>query len=88
MRFYRKAAHIIRDGSTTVIRTTATDYGDPEGYQAVLRVFEKEALLVVHTFRNGANPPIDDLLGKYRIAEAFGSELDGDHRGRVFLLES
>ncbi|MCR5093221.1 MAG: alpha-galactosidase [Lachnospiraceae bacterium] len=88
VRFYRKAAHIIRDGSTTVIRTTAVDYGDPEGYQAVLRVLEKEALLVVHTFRNGANPPIDDLLGKYRIAETFGSELDGDHRGRVFLLKS
>ena len=84
--FYGRVKHIIRDGFTSVIRTTATDYSAPKGYQAVLRVLEGEALLIVHTFENGANPPIDDLLSGYTVAETLGSELDGDFRGKIYHL--
>ena len=84
--FYEKIKHIIKDGKTTVICATAEDYSAPCGYQAVLRELENEALLIVHTFENGANPPIDDLLSGWEIKAAFGSELDGDFRGRAYLL--
>ena len=40
--FYRKAAHIIRDGKTTRIETTARSYLHPEGYQIVERVLGNE----------------------------------------------
>lgn len=87
IQLYGRVRHIIKNGYTSVIRATAEDYSDPEGYQAVLREYENEALLIVHTFKNGANPNIDDLLNGRSIKEIFGSELDGDFRGKVFVLK-
>ena len=84
--FYGKVKHIIKDGFTKVIQSNVKDYLKPKGYQAVLRTLKDEALLIVHTFEDGANPPIDDLLKGWTVKESFGSELDGDFRGKVFLL--
>ena len=83
---YGRVKLIIKNGFTSVIRTTAEDYSEPEGYQAVLRKYENEAFLIVHTFKNGANPPIADLLEGYSVKEEFGSELDGEFRGKIFVL--
>ena len=85
--FYSQITPIIKDGYTSVIECTAEDYNDPQGYQIVLRECENQALLVVHTFTGGANPPVDKYLAGYEVVKAFGSELDGDFRGRVYLLE-
>ena len=85
--FYNKVKHIIKAGFTKVIRTNVKDYLKPKGYQAVLRTLGTQALLIVHTFEDGANPPVDDLLEGWSIKECFGSELDGDFRGRVMLME-
>jgi alpha-galactosidase len=87
IKFYDKIKEIIRDGFTAEIRSDVKDYSNPEGYQAVLRTLGDSALLIVHTFKNTANPPINDLLDGYRIADAFGSELDGELRGKAFLLK-
>ena len=84
--FYGRVKHIIKDGFTKVIRTNVKDYLKPKGYQAVLRELGNEALLIVHTFEDGANPPIDDLLKGWNIKESLGSELNGSFRGKVFLL--
>ena len=86
--FYGRVKDIIRSGFTSVIRCTSVSCEQPEGYQAVLRKYGNRAILVVHTFENGANPPIDDLLHGMNIVEAWGSELSGDFRARAFLLES
>ncbi len=48
-------------GYTEAIDTNVKDYSKPCGYQIVMRTIEKEALLIVHTFENGANPPIVNL---------------------------
>ena len=77
---------IIRDGFTKVIRTNVTDYSHPVGYQAVLRTLGDQALLLVHTLEGGANPPIGDLLEGWEIEETYGSGLDGDFRGKAYLL--
>jgi len=87
IRFYGEVKDIIRDGFTKVIRTDVTDYSHPVGYQAVLRTLGDRALLLVHTLEGGANPPIDDLLEGWKITETYGSELDGDFRGKAFLLK-
>lgn len=84
--FYGKVWHIIKDGYTKIIRTNVKDYLKPKGYQAVLRELGNEALLIVHTFEDGANPPIDKLLQDWTIKESFGSKLDGDFRGIVLYL--
>ena len=84
--FYGKVKHIIKDGFTKVINTNVKDYLKPKGYQIVLRTLGDEALLIVHTFENGANPPIGKYLDGWKLTEAFGSELDGDFRGKVFFL--
>lgn len=86
IRFYDRIKHIIKNGYTETIRQTVKDYTHPHGYGAVLRILGDEALLVVHTLENGADPQIDDLLNGYETVETFGSELDGDFRGRAFLL--
>lgn len=84
--FYDKIKDIIRDGYTSAIRTNVKDYSKPSGYQAVLRELGNKALLIVHTFEGGANPSICDLLDGYQVEETFGSALDGDFRGRAYLL--
>lgn len=85
--FYNKVKEIIRSGYTQVIRCTSVSYEKPSGYQAVLRTYGISSLLVVHTFENGANPPIDDLLYGKKIIGEYGSELTADFRAKVYLLE-
>lgn len=87
IKFYDRIKHIIRDGKTTLIRSNVKDYSRPEGCQAVLRELGSSALLIVHTFENGANPPINDILDDYTVTDTFGSELDGSFRGKAFILE-
>ncbi len=85
--FYNKTKEIIRSGYTQVIRCTAVSYEKPSGYQAVLRTYGTSSLLVVHTFENGADPKIDDLLCGKKVVETWGSELTHDFRAKVFLLQ-
>ena len=86
IKYYSEIKHIIKDGFTRNIISNVKDYSKPQGYQAVMRVLGSEALLIVHTFENGANPPIDSLLYGWKIKSEFGSGLDGDFRGKAFLL--
>lgn len=86
IKFYSKIKRIIKNGATTVIRTNVKDYSKPQGYQAVLREFEGEALLIVHTFEDGANPDIEDLISGYKVKETFGSDLTEDFSGKAYLL--
>jgi len=85
--FYAEIAPIIKDGYTSVIECTADDYSKPEGYQVVLRELGNKALMIVHTFKNGANPPVEKLLNAWKIAKTFGSDLNADFRGKAFILE-
>ena len=87
VKFYDEIKHIIKDGFTSVIECNVEDYSAPEGYQVVLRELGDEALLIVHTFKNGANPPYEEKLDGWKIKKEFGSSLDGDFRARAFLLE-
>ena len=81
--FYDEVKHIIRDGFTDILETNVKDYSRPEGYQAVRRVLGNEALLVIHTFKDGANPPTDAWTKGYSVIKRFGSTLDDDFRGEV-----
>ena len=72
---------------TRIIDCTADDYNDPTGYQIVLRELGDNALMIVHTFKNGANPPVEKYLEGWKIAKTFGSDLDDDFRGKAYLLE-
>lgn len=86
IKFYDKIKDIIKNGTTTIIDSTANDYNNLYGYQAVLREYSNKALLIVHTFENGTNVPLDKYLSGWTVVEAFGSELDGDFRGKAYLL--
>ncbi len=86
--FYNSVKEIIRNGFTETIRCTAVSYEKPAGYQAVLRTYGGKALLVVHTFENGANPPVDDLLSGMKIIGEYGDDLAGDFRAKAYLLEA
>ena len=87
IKFYDEIKHIIKDGFTSVIECSVEDYNDPEGYQAVLRELDNEALLIVHTFKNGAKPSYANILQNWKIKKEFGSNLDDDFRAKAFLLE-
>ena len=80
---YAQVRHIIRDGFTDVIESTVKDYSSPKGYQIVRRTLGDEALVVVHTFEGGANPPVSTWTQGYQEIKRFGSPLDGDLRGAV-----
>ncbi len=83
--FYAQVRHIIRDGYTDVLESTVRDYSRPEGYQIVRRVLGEEALLVVHTFEKGANPPVAPHLSGFEVVRRLGSDTDADFRGQVIL---
>lgn len=87
IRFYEEIKGIIKNGFTSLIECNAEDYYEPEGYQIVLRECEDKALLLVHTFRNGANPPYEKVLADWLVEKTFGSSLDGDFRAKAFLLK-
>jgi len=87
IRFYDEIKEIIKNGFTSLIACTVEDYYEPEGYQIVLREYENKALLIVHTFENGANPPYEKLLEDWRVEKSFGSSLDGNFRAKAFLLK-
>ncbi len=80
---YAQVHHIIRDGFTDVIESTVRDYSVPKGYQIVRRTLGDEALLIVHTFEGGANPPVSEWMAGYKVIKCFGSPLDGELRGSV-----
>lgn len=86
IKFYNEIKHIIKDGFTSVIECNTENYNEPEGYQIVLRELENESLLIVHTFKNGANPPIEKHLSNRTVIKEFGCDLDGDFRAKAFLL--
>ena len=87
IKFYDEIKGIIKDGYTSVIECTAEDYNDPQGYQIVLREYENQALMIVHTFKNGANPPYEKILENWVVEKDFGSDLDDDFRAKAFLLK-
>lgn len=84
--FYNTVHRIIRDGYTKWIISTPSGYLYPEGWQGVLRVLDDKALLVVHTFKEGANPPVDKWTEQYHILEKYGDSLNGDFQAAVSLL--
>ena len=86
IRLYDKVKRIIRDGFTEKIACTARSYAHPEGCQIVRRTLGDEALLIVHTFEKGGDPPIAEYLDGYEVLDALGSNLDGDFQGRVYWL--
>lgn len=85
--FYDKIKDIIKNGKTTAIDATTKDYNKPTGYQAVVREYGSKALLIVHTFENGANPDVEKYLAGYEIVDSFGSELNKDFQAKAFVLE-
>ena len=84
--FYNEVKHIIKEGVTTLIQTDVKDYSKPRGAQIVLRECGREALLIVHTFENGAKPRLDEILSGYQVKAAYGSDLSGDFQGKAFHL--
>lgn len=48
--FYRQVCRIIDLGTSEIDCHTGLSYKEPDGYQIVRRVWEQEALIVVHTF--------------------------------------
>jgi alpha-galactosidase len=84
--FYEKIKDIIKYGKTTIIDCKTKSYNNPVGYQAVIRECDDKALLVIHIFKDGANPPVENYLKGWNILETFGSNLDDDFQGKAFLL--
>lgn len=85
--FYAQVKDLIRDGYTDRIICTARSYNRPAGWQGVRRTLGDRALLVVHTFAGGANPPWQSLAAGYAVEARYGDALDGDFQAGAFLLK-
>ncbi|MCR5251468.1 MAG: alpha-galactosidase [Lachnospiraceae bacterium] len=53
--FYKKAAHVIKDGKTSYIGCDAKSYNEPAGSQLVIRELGNERLLVFHRFKGSCS---------------------------------
>lgn len=87
MDLYKTVSPVIRDGYTQMIACTTTSYDDLTGWQGVLRVCGDKALLVVHTFKNGAHPPVSEWTKGYTVIRHYGDELNEDFQAAVYFLE-
>ena len=56
MKFYRRAADIIKNGRTVLIDCAAESYNRPTGCQLVLREYNGEGLAVLHRFEDSRLP--------------------------------
>ncbi len=52
MDFYRKAADIIKNGSTILIKADTESYNNPTGEQLVIRQLDNRCLVIYHRFEN------------------------------------
>ena len=55
MRFYKSAAHIIKNGKTTLIHNTSKSNNKPNGGQLVIRELGNTKLVVFHRFENSSD---------------------------------
>ncbi len=63
--FYKRVAHIIKDGKTTYIGCDAKSYNEPTGSQLVIRELGNESLLVFHRFAESCS--MDEYLDKHAL---------------------
>ena len=85
MRFYRKAADIIKNGTTVVHEYTAGGYNDPKGQQLVLREWGNRGLAVYHRFAESAEEP-PRLPEGCRIVDEYG-RADRDFSAKAWIYE-
>jgi alpha-galactosidase len=98
---YRKAAPVIRDGTSRMISHIGASWRHPEGWQALVRTGsdERSILLVLHAFENAPDEVCIDLphgawedVGQFLCGECGISENQvkwrpgGDWQGGVLLL--
>lgn len=85
MAFYRMVSHIIRDGSTVLLRSTADCYNAPRGEQVVIRELGDRGLAVLHRFENSTLSQPELPKGSRILAE-YGSA-DRDFSAKAWLYE-
>ena len=73
LEFYKSAAHIIRDGRSVIYGEVSPSFRHPTGWQAVVRVLDKEALVVLHAFEHNEDEKI--FFGIPEFSGARGVEL-------------
>lgn len=77
--FYKKAAHLIRDGKSILTREGSASMRHPDGWQAVDRFAGKEHLVVLHAFAGEGPREIRLPIyggGSYRITDTYAA---GEH---------
>jgi alpha-galactosidase len=97
---YQKAAPVIKHGVSRRFGETGASWRHPRGWQAVIRVSTKQALVVLHTFKNAPEEISIPLAGEWELTDRLpraSVELSdgrllvktgGDFFGAVFLLKS
>lgn len=86
MLFYNKAAHIIKNGVTTLIQTDVKSYNDPIGSQLVIKETNNEKLIIYHRFK-GNNYPIDSsVFDGYQIIDEYG-DITREFSAKAWLLK-
>ena len=68
--FYRRAAHVVRDGEIRRIDCDVEYYRDPVGRQIYVKDCGEERLIIVHLLK-GRTPPVVLPLEGYRLTDAF-----------------
>lgn len=96
---YQKAAPVIKYGVSRRFGDVGASWRHPQGWQAVVRSSDKQALVVVHAFAGSPSEVEVPLKGNWKLQEAFsdgsaaiaGAVLKltrvADFSGSVFLLE-
>lgn len=85
MKAYRKAADIIRYGTTTHFTQTVDSYNDLEGNQLLVRKYRNRAMAVAHRFGKSAEADFSVMNG-WRETARYG-DASGDFTAEVRLYE-
>ena len=74
IKFYRKAADVIKNGITVYRACTVVNYNHPQGDQIVIREWKSKGILIWHRFENSGSlkpcfPEGSHIISEYGIAE-------------------
>lgn len=84
--FYRKAADIIKNGSTVYSESDPKSYQNPQGEQLLIRKLGNRELVIAHRFENSKDIDLGFIDGKKIIAE-YG-DVSCDFSAKAWIVEA
>lgn len=83
--FYKKASHIIKDGTVTELVTDVESYNAPVGSQIIVKRLENRSLIIIHRFEGTDFTFPSELFEGKTILSEYG-DISGEFSAKAWLI--